>query len=105
MKEWEQSELDAVKVYNGKRVPGSGCFSDSKLDVIFDLKGSRVRLENKFTIKDSFSLKKELIKKAARQAMQTGDKFLIRLDLSSDKVIVMTENMFRELIARIPEED
>jgi len=102
---WKQSEINAANKYNGRLVPGSGCFSNSKLDIRIDegpLTG--YRMENKHTTKTSFSLKQEILRKASVQAMLTGNKAIVRIDYDGDEYILMSEKVFSTLLERIPEE-
>ncbi len=101
-KDWQISEDYAVKIYGGKLVPGSGNGDDNKLDIVIE-EGPAAghRIENKFTIRESYSLKKETLNKAFRQAAMTGDKYILRVDFDSNiRGVFMDENTFLNILNR-----
>lgn len=103
-KPWQDSERDAAEIFNAKRVPFSGALVDNKLDLMID-EGilQNYLIENKFTSKESFSLKKDVLKKAFQQAAMMGKKFFLRLDFGEGFVFdVIPERDFLTLLSEIP---
>jgi Holliday junction resolvase len=91
MKDWERSEKDCERNF-GKKQPGSGA-GMLKMDIKGMDNFAGEYYENKFTEKDSFSIRAETIKKAIRQARQMGGKPVIRIDFGSHnlKMILVEE--------------
>lgn len=92
---WEKSELTAGSIY-GKVVPASGaCKELGKSDIIGLGKYADWRGENKWTEKQSYSLKLQTIKKIMREAVQVGQQGFLRVDFNGEVFIVIPERVFR----------
>ena len=92
--------------WDAKPVPGSGSILDSKLDgVISSGPLAGYRIENKFTEKASFNLTIAMLKKAESQALITGDKAIMRIDLNGKVGMFIPEKLFKELVYYEEEEN
>lgn len=105
-KKWQLSEEKTIKIY-GRKTPGSGSMH-SKLDVIGEGMFEGLRGENKFTEKQSKSLKLEDLEKARKQALQHGDEYFFIIDFNLEKRFVcVPENYFinlHETISQLEDE-
>ena len=90
MKDWEKSELDAVKIY-GRKVPASGSGPGEKLDIIGEGKFSGRRGENKYTDKKSYVLTLENLEKMIRQGNLMLCTPFFRIDFGRRKKFILIE--------------
>ena len=94
---WQQSEIQAAKIYEGTKIPASGSQSDNKLDVQCGGSLADYRIENKFTEKPAYRLTLEDLIKSEKHALITGNKCFRRLDFNGKCYIVIKESWFKEI--------
>lgn len=107
LKDWQISEANCSLVWNSVPVPRSGAGLDSKLDhIIPDGPIAGTRIENKQTSKESYSIKKADLRKYARQAAMTGDKFFLRIDFGGGEVYnLFPEDFAASIVSRIDDDE
>lgn len=96
---WLESEEDCA--YYGKRVSMSGA-GESKGDYVGEGYYEDLVIENKFTEKESYSLKVTTLEKAARDGRQYGKKFALRLDFNGRVYMLQEEDQFRRVYESNP---
>lgn len=102
MDDWERSEKRSVDLY-GRKTPGSGSL-DEKLDLQGLNAYSGLMGENKFTSKESRSIKKEELRKAERQAYQMGCYFFFIVDFQLKyRYIMCSENYWIQIHEELEE--
>lgn len=100
--DWERSEDRSAALY-GRKTPGSG-----SLDIKLDIEGlgpyHGTRGENKFTSKESRSIKLAELRKAENQALQMGDYFFFILDFQlKHRYIMCSENYWIQIHEELAE--
>lgn len=100
-----KAETNLAARLNGKAQPASGAMLGVKGDVKKDTAEHRLLLENKSTIKDSLSLKKEWLDKIYQEALEQGRTPALSIQFTdgagnSDKRgrwIMVPESVFAEM--------
>jgi hypothetical protein len=95
---WLKSENAAANSF-GKRIAFSGAHKMMKGDVMGEGAFKDYLVEHKFTEKKSYSLKLELLKKIALEALGEGRKALFSIDFGgNDQYIVLRKRDFMALV-------
>lgn len=96
--DWKRSEDKTAKIF-GKKTAGSGAGLE-KLDIKGAGVFSGIRIENKYTEKDSYSLNIKTLKKGMSQALSMMSSFLMVIDFGSHnkRFVVIEEDEFLKLV-------
>jgi hypothetical protein len=95
--DWEKSEKVTAGIY-GRKTSASGSRAEDKLDIIGEGRFFGWRIENKYTDKESYSLKTKVLKKMRSQAKSMMCSAFLLLDFGGrERYVILEEEDFLSL--------